>query len=53
MTAPDSVPLHALAEENLAAASPDLQFRWAQHFHQTVLQAADAACTPSTSPIGP
>jgi hypothetical protein len=24
MTAPDSLPLHALAEENLAAASPDL-----------------------------
>ncbi|MFJ1561675.1 hypothetical protein [Streptomyces mirabilis] len=24
MTAPDSVPLHALAEDNLAAASPDL-----------------------------
>ncbi len=24
MTAPDSLPLHALAEDNLAAASPDL-----------------------------
>ncbi|WP_309055835.1 hypothetical protein [Streptomyces sp.] len=24
MTAPDSLPLHALAEENLASASPDL-----------------------------
>ncbi|WP_327249933.1 hypothetical protein [Streptomyces sp. NBC_01320] len=24
MTAPDSVPLHALAEDNLATASPDL-----------------------------
>ncbi|WP_316746107.1 hypothetical protein [Streptomyces sp. MK7] len=24
MTAPDSLPLHVLAEENLAAASPDL-----------------------------
>ncbi|MEK0099875.1 hypothetical protein ACFC4G_06475 [Streptomyces sp. NPDC056002] len=24
MTAPDSAPLHALAEDNLAAASPDL-----------------------------
>ncbi|MEV5399258.1 hypothetical protein AB0N26_24205 [Streptomyces cellulosae] len=24
MTAPDSLPLHALAEDNLASASPDL-----------------------------
>ncbi|MGW1290251.1 IS256 family transposase, partial [Streptomyces sp. NPDC002586] len=24
MTAPDSVPVHALAEDNLGAASPDL-----------------------------
>ncbi|MGW4195217.1 hypothetical protein [Streptomyces sp. NPDC005004] len=27
MTAPDSLPLHALAEDNLAAASPDLRLR--------------------------
>ncbi|MGW4659410.1 transposase, partial [Streptomyces sp. NPDC004279] len=37
MTAPDSLPLHALAEDNLAAASPDLLRAMVKTF-------ADALC---------
>ncbi|MFJ3311044.1 transposase [Streptomyces sp. NPDC086549] len=43
MTAPDSVPLHALAEDNLAAASPDLLRAMVKTFADALMSAeADA-----------
>jgi transposase-like protein len=45
MTAPDSLPLHALAEENLAAASPDLLRAMVKTFADARMSAeADALC---------
>ncbi len=45
MTAPDSLPLHALAEENLAAASPDLLCAMVKTFADALMSAeADALC---------
>ncbi|MFF3327803.1 hypothetical protein [Streptomyces sp. NPDC002889] len=45
MTAPDSVPLHALAEDNLAAASPDLLRAMVKTFADALMFAeADALC---------
>ncbi|MDX6351063.1 MAG: putative transposase, partial [Streptomyces sp.] len=45
MTAPDSVPLHALAEENLVAASPDLLRAMVKTFADALMSAeADAVC---------
>lgn len=45
MTAPDSVPLHALAEDNLAAASPDLLRAMVKTFADALMSAeADALC---------
>ncbi|MFF8597001.1 transposase [Streptomyces sp. NPDC015220] len=45
MTAPDSLPLHALAEENLAAASPDLPRAMIKTFADALMSAeADALC---------
>ncbi len=45
MTAPDSLPLHALAEENLAAASPDLLRAMIKTFADALMSAeADALC---------
>lgn len=45
MTAPDSLPLHALAEENLAAASPDLLRAMVETFADALMSAeADALC---------
>jgi CRP-like cAMP-binding protein len=43
MTAPDSLPLHALAEDNLAAASPDLLRAMVKTFADALMSAeADA-----------
>ncbi|MFD5430106.1 hypothetical protein [Streptomyces sp. NPDC127084] len=43
MTAPDSLPLHALAENNLAAASPDLLRAMVKTFADALMSAeADA-----------
>ncbi len=45
MTAPDSLPLHALAEENLAAVSPDLLRAMVKTFTDALMSAeADALC---------
>src|SRR4051812_42661549 len=45
MTAPDSLPLHALAEDNLAAASPDLLRAMVKTFADALMSAeADALC---------
>ncbi|MEU9246524.1 transposase [Streptomyces sp. NPDC048385] len=45
MTAPDSLPLPALAEENPAAASPDLLRAMAETFADTPMSTeADALC---------
>ncbi|GGN81330.1 hypothetical protein GCM10011579_067770 [Streptomyces albiflavescens] len=45
MTAPDSAPLHALAEDNLAAASPDLLRAMVKTFADALMSAeADALC---------
>jgi transposase-like protein len=45
MTAPDSVPLHALAEDNLAAASPDLLRAMVKAFADALMSAeADVLC---------
>jgi transposase-like protein len=45
MTAPDSLPLHALAEENLASASPDLLRAMVKTFADALMSAdADALC---------
>jgi len=45
MTAPDSVPLHALTEENLTSASPDLLRQMVKTFADALMSAdADAAC---------
>lgn len=45
MTAPGSVPLHALAEDNLAAASPDLLRAMVKTFADALMSAeADALC---------
>ncbi|MFF3872650.1 transposase [Streptomyces sp. NPDC001978] len=45
MTAPDSVPLHALAEDNLATASPDLLRAMVKTFADALMSAeADALC---------
>jgi hypothetical protein len=45
MTAPDSVPLHALAEDNLAVASPDLLRAMVKTFTDALMSAeADALC---------
>jgi hypothetical protein len=45
MTAPDSLPLHALAEDNLAAASPDLLRTMVKTFADALMSAeADALC---------
>src|SRR3954447_1601780 len=45
MTAPDSLPLHALAEDNLASASPDLLREMVKTFADALMSAeADAMC---------
>ncbi|KOV74757.1 hypothetical protein ADL00_00015 [Streptomyces sp. AS58] len=45
MTAPDSLPLHVLAEENLAAASPDLLRAMVKTFADALTSAeADVLC---------
>jgi hypothetical protein len=45
MTAPDSVPLHALAEDNLAAASPDLLRAMVKTFADALMSTeSDALC---------
>ncbi len=45
MTAPDSVPLRALAEENLASASPDLLRAMVKTFADALMSAeADVLC---------
>jgi len=45
MTAPDSVPLHALTEDNLASASPDLLRAMIKMFADALMSAeADALC---------
>ncbi|CDR06982.1 predicted protein [Streptomyces iranensis] len=45
MTAPDSVPLHALTEDNLASASPDLLRAMIKTFADALMSAeADAVC---------
>lgn len=45
MTAPDSLPLHALAEDNLASASPDLLRAMIKTFADALMSAeADALC---------
>jgi hypothetical protein len=45
MTAPDSLPLHALVEDNLAAASPDLLRAMVKTFADALMSAeADALC---------
>ncbi|MFJ5036129.1 hypothetical protein ACIQB5_51195 [Streptomyces sp. NPDC088560] len=45
MTAPDGLPLHALAEDNLAAASPDLLRAVVKTFADALMSAeADALC---------
>jgi transposase-like protein len=45
MTAPDSLPLHALTVENLASASPDLLRQMVKVFADALMSAdADAAC---------
>ncbi|WP_327591663.1 IS256 family transposase [Streptomyces chartreusis] len=45
MTAPDSLPLHVLAEDNLAAASPDLLRAMVKTFADALMSAeADALC---------
>ncbi len=45
MTAPDSLPLHALAEDNLVAASPDLLRATVKTFADALMSAeADALC---------
>jgi transposase-like protein len=45
MTAPDSLPLHALAEDNLAAASPDLLRTMVKTFADALMSAeAEALC---------
>src|ERR671922_320003 len=45
MTAPDSLPLHVLAEDNLAAASPDLLRAMVKTFANALMSAeADALC---------
>jgi putative transposase len=45
MTAPDSLPLPALLENNLAAASPDLLRTMVKSFAEALMSAeADAIC---------
>jgi transposase-like protein len=45
MTAPDSLPLHALVKDNLAAASPDLLRAMIKTFADALMSAeADALC---------
>jgi transposase-like protein len=45
MTAPDSVPLHVLAEDNLVAASPDLLRAMVKTFADALMSPeADALC---------
>ncbi|MFD8195528.1 transposase [Streptomyces wuyuanensis] len=45
MTAPDSLPLHTLAENNLAAASPDLLRAMVKTFADALMSAeADTLC---------
>lgn len=45
MTAPECLPLHALAEDNLAAASPDLLRAMVKTFADALMSAeADALC---------
>src|SRR3954462_13817368 len=45
MTAPDSLPLHALTEDNLATASPDLLRAMVKTFADALMSAeADALC---------
>ncbi|MDX2708235.1 transposase, partial [Streptomyces sp. PA03-6a] len=45
MTAPDSLPLHALTEENLASASPDLLRAMVKTFADALMSAeADTLC---------
>jgi len=45
MTAPDSLPLHALTESNLATASPDLLRAIVKAFADALMSAeADAVC---------
>ena len=50
MTAPDSVPLHALTEDNLASTSPDLLRAMIKTFADALMSSkADAACGPNTA----
>jgi transposase-like protein len=44
MTAPDSLPLHALTVENLASASPDLLRQMVKVFAEALMSADAAAC---------
>jgi len=54
MTAPDSLPLHVLAEENLAAASPDLPRAMVKTFADALMSAeADALCNAAHTAWGP
>ncbi|MFJ3339550.1 hypothetical protein [Streptomyces sp. NPDC086766] len=49
MTASDSLPLHALAEDNLAAASPDLLRAMVKTFADALMSAeANASATRNT-----
>ncbi len=53
MTAPDSLPLHALAEDNLAAASPDLLRAMVKTFADALMSAeADALCNAEYGQVG-
>ena len=52
MTAPDSLPLHALAEDNLAA-SPDLLRAMVETFADVLMSAeADALCNAEYGQAG-
>jgi putative transposase len=51
MTAPDRLPLHALAEDNLAAASPDLLRAMVKTCADALMSAeADAWCPSAQLP---
>ncbi|GAA3783509.1 hypothetical protein GCM10022206_23490 [Streptomyces chiangmaiensis] len=51
MTAPDSLPLHALAEENLSAASPDLLCAMVKTFADALTSSASGPAPPDASRI--
>jgi transposase-like protein len=53
MTAPDSVPLYALAEDKLAAASPGLPRAMVKTFADALMSAeADAMCGAEYGQVG-